>query len=382
MPRAALPARLWLRPASCDRAATWVILDRGRQIGTGCGEAARREAEKKLLDHLGAKHDVVTRSKRRPDQTPVSDVLSVYLDDVVPGQARPKKVADRIARLIDWWGGMMLSEITPSTCRAYVKARTKGGARRDLEDLRSAINHHAKRDLHSGFVEVTLPPKGQPRTKYLTRSEVARLLWVCWRHRRIQRPPRGPRKGTQVASREFYDLRHLARFILMGVYTGSRTTPILRASIYAASGRAFLDLDTLLYHRLPEDVVEAENKRSPTSRLGRRLAAHIRRWRDTGAINQFAVEWDGKPVKSIKTAWARAVKLAGIKGSPTPHTLRHTSVTWLKQAGISSFDVAGFTGMSEQMVERVYGKHDPDYQSGVANAFGSAAAHKRRLPLP
>lgn len=101
MPRAALPARLWLRPAAGDRGATWVTLDRGRQIGTGCGEAAREAAERKLLDHLGAKHDVVSRTKRRADQTPVSDVLSVYLDDVVPGQALPKKVADRMARLTD-----------------------------------------------------------------------------------------------------------------------------------------------------------------------------------------------------------------------------------------------------------------------------------------
>ncbi len=378
MPRAALLARLWLRPAARDRAATWVILDRGRQIGTGCGEAARDEAEGKLFDYLGTKHDASPRTKRRPDQTPISDVLSVYLDDVVPQQARPQKVASRIGRLIDWWGMMMLSEVSPASCRAYVASRSKGGGRRDLEDLRSAINHHAKRDLHSGFIEVSLPPKRQPRTKYLTRGEVARLLWVCWRHTRTQVPPRGPRRGTAVASRRYHDLRHLARFILMGIYTGSRTTPILKASVYAASGRAFIDLDAGLYYRLPEDLIEATNKRSPTSRLGGRIAAHVRRWRDRKVIAQYVVEWNGLPVKSIKTAWRQAVTLAKIEGNPTPHTLRHTCVTWLKQAGQSSFDVAGFTGMSEQMVERVYGKHDPHYQRDVANAFRPAAKSRQQ----
>ena len=97
--------------------------------------------------------------------------------------------------------------------------------------------------------------------------------------------------------------------------------------------------------------------------------AHVRRWRDTGAIAQFVVEWNGLPVKSVKNAWAQAVRLAGIEGNPTPHKLRHTCVTWLKQAGESSSDVAGFTGMSEAMVDRVYGKHDPNYQRGVANPF-------------
>jgi integrase len=376
MPRAVRPARLWLRPAAEDRAAIWIILDCGRQIRTGCGEAEGGEAEKKFRQYLATKHDAAPRSKRRADQTPISDVLSVYLDDIVPQQARPAKVAARIGRLVDWWGGMMLSEVAPATCRAYVAKHSKGGGRRDLEDLRAAINHHAKRDLHSGYVEVSLPAKGKPRSKYLTRDEVARLLWVCWRHTRMQKPPRGPRQGQKVASQRFYDLRHLVRFILMGVYTGSRTTPILRASIYAASGRAYIDLAADLYHRLPEDLVEAENKKSPTSRLGTRIAAHIRRWRDRKVIAQYVVEWNGKPVKSVKTAWKQAVKLAKIGGNPTPHTLRHTCVTWLKQAGESSFDVAGFTGMSEQMVERVYGKHDPDYQRSVANAFKSALASK------
>lgn len=301
----------------------------------------------------------------------MSDVLSVYLDDVAPQQAQPMKTAARVDRLLDWWGGMMLSEVTPATCRSYAKARTKGGARRDLEDFRSAINHHASRDLHTGLIRVELPAKGKPRAKYLTRDEVARLLWVCWRHEREQVPPRGARAGQRVKSAgKHHDLRHLARFILMGIYTGSRSTPILKASIYAASDRAYLDLDGERYYRLPEDVDEAENKRSPTSALAPRLLAHLRRWRDRGVIAQYVVEWDGLPVKSVKTAWKRAVQLSGIKGRPTPHTLRHTAVTWLKQAGTSSFDVGQFVGMSERMVEEVYGHHDPDFQHETAQRIG------------
>ena len=54
-----------------------------------------------------------------------------------------------IGRLNDYWGGKMLSQVTATGCRAYVKARGKtGGARADLETLRAAINHHAKENLH------------------------------------------------------------------------------------------------------------------------------------------------------------------------------------------------------------------------------------------
>jgi hypothetical protein len=59
-------------------------------------------------------------------------VLSVYLDEVVPKQARPAKVAARMERLINWWGDKMLADVGPSTCRAYAAVRKRGGSRRDL----------------------------------------------------------------------------------------------------------------------------------------------------------------------------------------------------------------------------------------------------------
>ncbi len=289
--------------------------------------------------------------------------------DICPASARPKKAIDRCERLLRWWDKRLLTDISPESCRAYVAAHSKGGGRRDLEDLRSAINHHAKRKLHTGFVEVVLPARGKPRTKYLTRDEVAKLLWVCWRHKRTQRPPRGPRKGEEVQGETFYDLRHLARFILMGIYTGSRSSPILKASIKAASGRAYLDLESGLYYRLPDDMIESENKRSPVTRIYPRLLAHLRRWERQKIIAQFVVEWQGRAVGSVKNAWARAVDLAGIQGDPVPHTLRHTAVTWLKQGGASSFVAGDFAGMSEQMVDRVYKHHDPRFQQQAFDAF-------------
>lgn len=403
MPRAAQPARLWLRPEINGRKAVWLIIDGGRQHSTGFGAEDRRGAEAALAEYIGDKHDPATSECRRAEFTPVSDVLSVYAREVVPGQRNPSKTAARLSALLQWWGARMLSEVTPETCRAYAahratapivqrsrrrkdgsaaemivqprKPRSGGGARRDLEDLRAAIHHHARRQLHSGVIEVTLPQKGRARTKFLTANEVARLLWVCWRHTRDQVPPRGPRAGTRISSDSFHDLRHLARFILMGVYTGTRSGSILKASIKRGEGRAWVDLDNDMFFRLPEDQIEADNKRYPAVRMPRKLAAHIRRWRDKGIIDEHVVEWgrapgQRKPVASIKTAWGRAVKLAGIEGNPTPHTLRHTAVSWLKQQGRSSFDTGKFVGMSERMVEEVYGHHDPNYQRETADALG------------
>jgi len=43
-------------------------------------------------------------------------------------------------------------------------------------------------------------------------------------------------------------------------------------------------------------------------------------------------------------------------------------VTWLLCAGVSTWEVPGYAGMSEKMIEDHYGHHHPDYQRNAANA--------------
>jgi integrase len=84
------------------------------------------------------------------------------------------------------------------------------------------------------------------------------------------------------------------------------------------------------------------------------------------------------PVKSIRVAWARALKLAGIAKKVPPHTLRHTTATWLMQQGVEKWEAAGFLGMSTDVLGPTYGKHHPDFIAEAA----SAITRKRRKSLP
>jgi integrase len=264
----------------------------------------------------------------------------------------------------------MLSNVTGETCREYVRARgTDGGARRDLEDLRAAINHHAAEGFHRGIVRVVLPAKGAPRDRWLTRDEAAKLLWTCWRHREVQVRHRGEHKGLRLPT-DKRPLRHLARFILIGLYTGTRATAIASASPVAQQGRSFIDLDRGIYYRLAQGT-QATNKRQPPVPLSPRLLAHLRRWHDKGIAKQHFVEFNGQPVKSVKTAFKTAVSLSKLAGKVSPHTLRHTAATWLMQIGVSTWEAAGYLGMSEKTLRDVYGHHHPDHLHGAASAIGT-----------
>lgn len=372
-------ARLWLRPARRNKAGkvtrrpAWIILDGGRHIATGCTQGEAERAEQLLANYISQKYHP-DRFERELSAIDIADVLSIYLDDCIARHANQKRFRHRISRLNEFWGGMSLSAVTGSSCRRYAQHRgNSGGARRDLEDLRAAINHHAKEGLHRGTVRVALPTKGPARDLWLTREQAAKLLWTCWRKHDVQTASRGAKKGQKIET-DRYPLRHIARFILIGLYTGTRPGAILTSSPVRGEGRSFADLEQGIFYRLAKGK-RSTNKRQPPVPLPARLLAHMRRWVRHGVVNDYFVEWCGKPVLSIKVGFKSALGLSGIKGKVTPHTLRHTAATWLMQAGVPIWEAAGFLGMSLNMVEHTYGHHHPEHVRGAAEAIG-----RRREP--
>ena len=83
-------------------------------------------------------------------------------------------------------------------------------------------------------------------------------------------------------------------------------------------------------------------KRQPPVRLPDRLLAHMRRWQRLGIATHAVVEWNGKPVRSVRKGFAAAVRAAGLDADKiTPHVLRHTAATWVMQNGADLWQAAG-----------------------------------------
>lgn len=154
---------------------------------------------------------------------------------------------------------------------------------------------------------------------------------------------------------------------MIGLYTGTRAGAIASASPERGDGRSFVDLNRGIYYRLAQGVL-ATNKRQPPVPLPPRLLAHMRRWHSKGIAGAHFVEWNGKAVKSVKTAFNSAVALAGIDHA-SPHTLRHTAATWLMQNGAPLWQAAGYLGMSEKTLRDTYGHHHPDYMADAVAAI-------------
>ena len=159
--------------------------------------------------------------------------------------------------------------------------------------------------------------------------------------------------------------RHLARFILVAVYTGTRSEAILRLRFMPHTAGGWVDTKARRMYRRGAGVAETK-KRQPPIPIPRPLLAHLRRWERNGA--RFVVEVDGQSVASVKTAWKTALTEAGIDHC-TRHDLRHTAVTWAMQRGIDKWPAAGYFGVTLDMLERVYGHHHPDYLRSAVEAM-------------
>lgn len=383
MPRHSEPPRLHLRAARIRDGkirthSAWVILDAGKETSTGCRAEDRAGAEAALAAYIDSKHAEPSRKKLQPiGEILIADVCSIYLRDVGPEHAKPSATAATFVQLLAFWGEMTLEDINGRTCRDYVAWRCKmprkaskpevtgkparmvtpAGARRELEYLRAAVNYHQREGYHREIVTVTLPKRGAARHRYLRRQELARMLWIAWRMRENAVVVRGPRKGTPVETPK-RPLRHIARFLLVAAYTGTRAGAIGGAAFEPTPGHGWIDLKTGLFYRKDQNAIET-NKRQPTILIPRRLLMHLRRWKKANPDQKFVVQFRGKPVKEVNKGFERIVQLAGLDGGVVPHTLRHTCATWLSQRGASMTDAAAFLGMSQALYEKVYRHHSP-----------------------
>lgn len=375
MSRPSSGPKLWREPEEYNKAgklvrhATWTIRDAGKKIRTGIRAGSGRTPPQEALEALGRylieSRETPRERNRNASSVLIADVIAIYLTDKAEDQARPKEVAGRAKRLLQWWGEKTLDEVKGSTCRQYVEYRgSDGAARRELEDLRAAIKHHREEGLCREVVEVVLPEKGEARDRWLTRKEAAKLIWEAWRYREIQKGEKTDRKSRQ----------HVARFILVGLYTGTRSGAVCSAALQPTPGNGWINLETGVFFRRAAGE-RVTKKRKPPVRLSNRLLSHLRRWSKNG--QSYAVEYNGKPVQDVDKAFRACVTDSKLGEGVSPHTLRHTAATWLMQAGVDLPSAASLLGMTVQTLERVYWHHHPDYQSEAAEALARSPGHYR-----
>lgn len=389
MPRRAKGPRLYLKQRE-GREAVWIIRDRDYERSTGCAADRLDQAEGELALYIAEKwspeQSAAIRSRRDPAQVGVVEVLALYAAERAPQlKADPQSTAGFIAHLNAFWGDSMLSDVRRSTCKAYVAHRaaqpirhgatgrlvSEQTARRELETLSAAIGYWHGEDSLTTRPTVWLPEKPESPRDALTRSQAAALLLAAMGRRKDPLTGRWARLGASaVANRA-----HLRRFILLGLYTGTRHAVMTKLLREESPTQAWVDLDKGMVYRRGRAERESKTKRRPVVKLPPRLLTHMRRWdrldRELKPIPAAIIHHGGQPISGkIRRGFAACVADAGLPPEVTPHWMRHTCATWLMEAGAEPWEAAGYTGMTTAVLEKHYGHHRPDHQAGAIKASG------------
>lgn len=263
-----------------------------------------------------------------------------------------------IEALLPFWADLKVSHVKGETCRRYAKVRKRvtmrgskgepiewelisvGTVRRELGTLQAAINYSHKEGLLTSAPVVTLPSKPQPKDRWLTRDEAAKLLWTAYRSHKS---------------------KHIARFILIGLYTGTRKDAIIRMGFCKNTIGGWFDLEAGIMFRMSESERITKKRRTPAP-IPRQLLGHLKRWHAQGC--HWAVEYNGGMIKDPKRGFAKAAKEAGLT-DVSPHTLKHTAITWALQNGVKTWEASGYFATSQETIEKVYGHHAPDFMESA-----------------
>jgi integrase len=329
MPRRSSGPKLWW-----DRQReSWTIIDGRSRHRTGLGAADIKPAERALRDYIEGKH--------KPAAGPnplLADVLSAYAEEHIAHVVSGKHILYDIGNLNKWWGTKKVTEISAASCRAYVAGRNAGSsARRELAFLNAAIQHwKANHAPLMATPKIKLPAKPQPRQDFMTRAEAARFL------RFARRTP------------------HLARFFLIGWYTGSRR------GVITGLKWSMVNLETGIMQRKERGAVRTK-KRAPPVKIGNRLLRHLERWKRMDGAATYVVNFRGERIQRPVRSWERVRIAAGLPEYVVPHILRHSRATHMLKAGVPIWEAASALGMSVAVLAAVYGHHSPDWQKDASN---------------
>ena len=263
-------------------------------------------------------------AQRERDQLPanltVDGVMELYIAD---REAEEKAAVYRMKQcrelLKPHFGALLPMQIDKKRCKAYIEHRrgiNVGDATicTELSYLSAALNFAVDTQLIPARPRIWRTPQGRPRSAvedyHLTRLQADRLL------RAAEQTP------------------HLRLWIILALATAGRPLHILQ-----------LTWDRVDFHRGTINLDDPKRDRTAKGRArvamndAAREALLEARRRATSAV---VIEFESKPIKSIKGALKRAAARAGVEASP--YVLRHTAAVWLADAGVPMEEIAQIMG--------------------------------------
>ena len=302
----------------------------GKRFRISTGTADRGLAESRARQ--------IWTARTQPASERIADLWPRYVKDRIGDGARADRFKAHWTALEPHFGHRLGKALTRDDCRQYALARKEAGyspstIKTDLELLRACLRWR----YGSEAPALWIPPPSKPREAWLTKEQARALV-------------------------DATDTPHIKLFLILGFATGARASAILDLTW----DRIDFTHGTIDFR--PSGRHQTNKRRTvvPMNAIARPALEEAYRGRLTGHV----IEYNGKPVGSVKKAIQRLAERTGLPVSP--HVLRHTCAVWMAQADVPMQKIAQYLGhTSTRVTEAVYARFSPSFMqdAGAAAEF-------------
>jgi integrase len=171
---------------------------------------------------------------------------------------------------------------------------------------------------------------------------------------------------------------HIIRMILIGIYSDTGPGAMLKLRWVPSISGGWVDVDNGILHRRGSQETRSR-KRQPPVRIHHRLLRHLRKWRrdDLAKGTTNVIHFEGRPIKTVRRSWETVRQAAGAQRKDTPHVLRHSAATWFMSWGLHVALIAGYLGMSIDVLMTVYAHFHPQFQEVAAQSTPGKPANRK-----
>lgn len=335
-------------------------LKRIRLLRGGTESDARRE-----LDKIA---DAQRAIKQQARKDTIGDLWRLWLTDRERDKLRNDIYEANWVSLEPMFGNRVPDLLTKDDWRDYAEARFDLGrsswtVHTELSRLKACLRWAVLNKHLKEMPVYWLPQRGKHRNRVLTFEEMSSLI-------------------TTAAQRSD---PHILLFILLAIATGARHTAILDLTW----DRVDFDENTIQYdeNKPIDPMSKSWRKGRATVPMGPRLRAALMRAYQSRQT-KHVIEHGGRRLYTVREGFRAAVERAGIgeyvphptrpgemvfETDVTPHTLRHTVSTWLKEKGVGLEYRAQLLGHADsRMTDIGYSHAQPAYLTETVEILDDA----------
>ena len=270
----------------------------------------------------------------------IQALYDAYIADKLLDRKPVQNQQNHWKALAPTFGHLAPQDVTKALCKQYERTRTAQGRKpgtiwSELVALRSVLNWSFKAGTIAQAPPITIPAKPAPRDLSLSRDYLERLL-------------------------DAIEHAHVRLYVVLAITTAGRMSAILQLTW----DRIDFQAGTINLHD-PGRVTTAKGRAFVPMNSSARAALFEAR---PAALTEYVIEWNAKPVLSVKKGLATAAAKCNLVCSP--HVLRHTAARWMAEAGVPMEEIASYLGHTTPAITyRVYARYSPTYLRKAASAL-------------